>query len=101
MTPRFDLCKLTFEHGTELGDEGHSARSEVLADGDLLEEDRDAAEDHRDEVDEEEGSWNNERYYFFSECSRAFKLDHSQTDSLFRAENVRRTVKLVKNPPAF
>ena len=66
MTPRFDLCKLTFEHGTELGDEGHSARSEVLADGDLLEEDRDTAEDHRDEVDEEEGSWNNERMIFWS-----------------------------------
>ena len=64
-TPRFDLCKLTFEHGTELGDEGHSARSEVLADGDLLEEDRDAAEDHRDEVDEEKGTWNDERMIYF------------------------------------
>ena len=66
-----------------------------------MEEDRDAAEDHRDEVDEEEGSWNNERYDFFSECSRAFKLDLTQTDSLFRAENVRRTVKLIKNAAAF
>ena len=51
------LHRITFEHGAELGDERHAARAEVLADGHLLEEDGDAAEGHRREVDDQEGAW--------------------------------------------
>ena len=44
----------TFEYGDQLGDGGHASGSEVLSDGHLQQEDGDAAEDHRDEVDDQE-----------------------------------------------
>ena len=46
----------TFEHGAELGDERHAAGAQILADGHFLEEDRDPAEDHRGEVDNQESA---------------------------------------------
>ena len=47
----------TFQDRAELTYEGHAPGAEVLADGHLLEEDGDAAEDHGDEVDDQKRTW--------------------------------------------
>ena len=51
------LRYLTFQDRAELTYEGHAPGAEVLADGHLLEEDGDAAEDHGDEVDNQKRTW--------------------------------------------
>ena len=50
------ITLFTFEYGDQLRYGRHSAGAEVLAHGHLQQEDGDAAEDHRDEVDDEEDS---------------------------------------------
>ena len=42
------------QHGTELRDQGHAPGTQVLTHGHLLEEDRNAAEYHGNEVDNQE-----------------------------------------------
>ena len=45
-----------FEDGRQLADDRHSANAEVLPDGDLEEEEGDAADGHGEEVGDEEGT---------------------------------------------
>ena len=45
-----------FEDWRQLADDGHSADAEVLPDGDLEEEEGDAAHRHREEVGNKEGT---------------------------------------------
>ena len=45
------------EDGAELPDHGHAAHPEVLADGHLEKEEGDAADQHGEEVGDEEGAW--------------------------------------------
>lgn len=46
-----------------MADHGHAADPEVLADGDLKEEQRKAADQHGEEVGDEEGPWGNQLQY--------------------------------------
>ena len=48
---------LTFQHWAQLRHEGHPAGTQVLPDGNLLEEDGDAAKGHGHEVHEQESAW--------------------------------------------